>query len=113
MSKVKEHYDKIIAAVQEALKDDVRVHVGGDPAVVQVTRGTESYCFSTMYVDGDYKTGLLVTVPRCSDKGTMAPLNTSPTQFTGSICKACFNATMIRTGTCETCVTCGDTSSCG
>jgi hypothetical protein len=111
MSKVDVHFHKIQEAVKDALANDVRVHIGGSPAVIQVTRGTESKSFTTMYVDGDYKTGLLVPV-ELNPQG-MKPLNNSQHQFTGNTCSKCFMAMMIRTGSCETCVNCGDTSSCG
>jgi hypothetical protein len=108
VSKVDVHYNRIVEAVNAALNDGVRVHVGGH--LVQVTRGTESKTFTTMYVDGNYTTGTLISVPVA---GKSVPLNNSQHQFTGNTCSKCFMAMMIRTGSCETCVNCGDTSSCG
>jgi hypothetical protein len=109
LNKVQEHYDKIQAAIESALADGVRVHIGGN--LLQVTKGTESRVMTTMYVDGNHETGLLVQVP-VPDKMPV-PLNNSSQQFTGNTCSKCYMAMMIRTGSCETCLNCGDTSSCG
>lgn len=43
----------------------------------------------------------------------LVPLPGAGSAFTGSICAVCGSAQVIRTGACETCQSCGSTSSCG
>ena len=112
MTKVQDHYDRILRAVDDALKAGVRVHIGGDPAVIQVTQGKESYCLRTAYVQD--KTGSdLKAIPLVEKPQVMSVQHPVGCQYTGELCVKCGSGMMVRTGTCSTCMNCGDTSSCG
>lgn len=49
----------------------------------------------------------------CSTGGGHAPPLTGRDGFTGNMCEACGNFRMVRTGTCETCLDCGNAGGCG
>jgi hypothetical protein len=54
----------------------------------------------------------LRVVPVESSLASHAPPLTSRDGFTGSMCDACGNFRMVRTGTCETCLDCGQGTGC-
>lgn len=97
---VDEAYKSLVDNVQKTLDAGINVFVGGSPAVVQVTKGTESRTFRT--------------IP--SQQNTIYPpviaeIKQPPFMGTGNCCVHC-GGPMVRSGTCEVCHACGSTSGC-
>jgi hypothetical protein len=119
MSPTQLAYAAILKAVEDALANGVNVFIGGDPAVVQVTKGMESYTFRTVPTgkaeppsiheyasfDLDIVGKGVKVMPPAKDVAVEAG-------FTGNTCFKCGSMRMKLTGTCAVCLDCGESGGC-
>jgi hypothetical protein len=115
MTKTREHFEKIWGAVQAALNDGVKVLIGGDPAVIQVTQGKESYLLRTVGVITEEELKLVNLRPsRLRVPATEESLKEAEARLkgmSGNFCIHCGGA-MQRVGACEVCSGCGTSGGC-